>query len=325
MQCARLNHFVRFNPNGTVSRCGHMDRAPKFDSLSSMDSSQWLADINDMFAKDVWPAECKRCQQTEAVSQTSIRINANNFHKQQTKQDYLCVGGVLDNICNSACQFCSANLSTKIGSLESKKYITIDNSAKFWQLPLDRIVHLDINGGEPSASKNYKYILSNLPSNVRSVRLNTNCSSVLTELIDVVNKGVHVTVTVSFDGIGKVHDYVRWPITYDKFLKNLMEYKSMPVELNLWTTVNALNIGNFGSILLFAKENNFDHSWALLQTPDPLNVKYKNWLTEAATVPEFLKSSVATEKDNTAELKEFLSEQDAKRNISFRDFYKVEV
>jgi len=323
MQCARLNHFVRFNPNGTVSRCGHMIRPPKFNSLSDMDSSKWMEEINEQFANDTWPAECKRCQQTESINKSSIRINANTFHDKQTKSDYLCVGGVLDNICNSACQFCSADLSTKIGSLESKNYIMIDNSNSFWQLPLDRIVHLDINGGEPSASKNYKYLLNNLPVNVRSIRVNTNCSSVLTELADIAERGIDVTVTVSFDGIGKVHDYVRWPISYDKFLKNLMQYKSMPINLNLWTTVNALNIGNFGDILAFVEENNFDHSWALLQTPDPLNVKYKNWLTESAYVAGALKTEVAVGEDNTAELRNFLAQQDAKRKIKFGDFYEV--
>ena len=323
MQCARLNHFVRFNPNGTVSRCGHMDRPPKFNSLAEMDSSKWMSDINEMFDNNVWPEECKRCQQTESINNTSIRINANEFHDKQIKPDYLCVGGVLDNICNSACQFCNAELSTKIGSLESKNYIMIDNSNSFWQLPLDRIVHLDINGGEPSASKNYKYLLNNLPANVRSIRVNTNCSSVLTELSDIAERGIDVTVTVSFDGIGKVHDYIRWPIPYNKFIKNLMQYKSMPINLNLWTTVNALNIGNFNSILAFVKENDFNHSWALLQTPDPLNVKYSNWLTNSAEVDDVLRTQVAVEKDNTAELREFLAMQDANRKINFGDFYEI--
>lgn len=322
MQCARLNHFVRFNPDGTVSRCGHMHKPPRFNSLEELDSSEWLKNIKNAFDNNSWPVECDRCRQTEVINQTSIRLNSNKIHKEQIKNDYLYVGGVLDNICNSACQFCNDSLSTKIGSLKGKNYPIVDNSNKFWKLPLDRIVHLDLNGGEPSASKNYKDIITNLPPNIKSIRLNTNCSKVLYELETLVEKGIDVTVTVSFDGIDLIHDYIRWPIPYDKFLKNLMVYKSMPVNLNLWTTVNALNISNFKEIQKFVNDNNFDHAWALLSEPDQLNVKYKNWLTESADVPESLKNVVAVERDNSLDLIEFLKHQDSLRQIDYKEYLK---
>ena len=141
MYCPRLDHFVRFNPNGTVSRCGHMVNPPEFDTVEQMDSSKWLSNIKSN--PDTWPKECVRCQQTEQINHTSIRLNAVKFDKTQTRSDYLTVGGVLDNICNSACQSCNQNLSTKIGSLISSDYPMIDNSTAFWQLPLDRVVHLE--------------------------------------------------------------------------------------------------------------------------------------------------------------------------------------
>jgi sulfatase maturation enzyme AslB (radical SAM superfamily) len=102
----------------------------------------------------------------------------------------------------------------------------IDNSTAFWQLPLERVVHLDINGGEPSASKNYRNILKNIPPAVASVRINTNCSMVIPEIQQLVERGVHVTVTVSLDGIGRVHDYVRWPIKWENFERNLIYTKT---------------------------------------------------------------------------------------------------
>ena len=223
MYCPRLDHFVRFNHNGTVSRCGHMVDAPEFNTLEEMDSSLWLLTVKKEFAKDQWPEECLRCQQTELENKSSIRLNAINFDKLQTKKDYLSVGGVLDNICNSACLTCNEQLSTMIGGLINKTYSIVDNSSKFWSLPLERVVHLDINGGEPSASKNYKHILANLPPDIRSIRVNTNCALILDELEDLVKRGIQVTVTVSIDGIGNVYEYVRWPVKWDKFYSNLMK------------------------------------------------------------------------------------------------------
>ena len=287
MYCPRLDHFVRFNHNGTVSRCGHMIAiSPEFNSLEEMESSPWLATIKKEFANDQWPRECVRCQQTELENKSSIRLNAIKFDKLQTKKDYLSVGGVLDNICNSACLTCDENHSTLIGGLKSKTYNIVDNSNKFWSLPLDRVVHLDINGGEPSYSKNYKHILANLPLGIKSVRLNTNCSTVLEELIPLTERGVQVTVTVSLDGIGAVHDFVRWPIKWEKFYKNLMAYKAMPVKLNTWTTVSILNVDDLPNIISFAQQHDIDHSYAYLKDPVELDVKNKGTPASLAYIQE---------------------------------------
>lgn len=273
MRCPRLDHFVRFNPNGTVSRCGHMVAPAQFDTLTDMDSSVWLRKVREKFDQDLWPNECQRCEQTESINGTSIRLNAIEFDQQQTQADYLTVGGVLDNVCNSACLTCNEDHSTKIGSLISRQYKIVNNTNRFWDLPQDRIVHLDINGGEPSASKNYKQVLANLPHNVKSVRLNTNCSTVLDELLPLIERGIDVTVTVSLDGIGSVHDFVRWPIKWDTFYKNLMTYKSMPVKLNLWTTVSVLNTDDLLNIVAFAREHGINHSYAYLKQPSELAIE----------------------------------------------------
>jgi MoaA/NifB/PqqE/SkfB family radical SAM enzyme len=222
--------------------------------------------------------------ETEQLNGTSIRFNALKFDKLQRQSDYLSVGGVLDNVCNSACITCDENHSTLIGGLKSKNYPIIDNSNKFWGLPLDRVVHLDISGGEPSHSRNYKYILANLPKSIKSVRLNTNCSTVLEELWDLCRQGIHVTVTVSLDGIGPVHDLVRWPIKWDKFYSNLQRYMKMPITLNTWTTVSALNVDDLPNILEFVKLHNLDHSYAYLKEPMELAVENKNTVESIAYI-----------------------------------------
>lgn len=312
MHCPRLDHFVRFNPNGTVSRCGHMVNAPQFDSLLDMDFSKWLGIVKKQFEQDLWPRECIRCKQTEAQGQGSIRLNAIEFDKSQTQLDYLTVGGVLDNVCNSACLTCNEQLSTKIGSLRTKTYPIVDNTNRFWALPQERIVHLDINGGEPSASKNYKQILTNLPKNVKSVRVNTNGSLIIHELEEIVARGIKVTVTVSLDGIGPVHDCVRWPIKWDKFYSNLQKYQAMSLtELNTWTTVSALNIGDFENILNFVKQHKLLHSYALLNYPEVLNVKYANSLT--LPYQEVISGYVAVDRNNQEELDQYLLAQNRLR------------
>lgn len=269
MYCPRLDHFVRFNPNGTVSRCGHMVNAPQFVSLADMEASSWLANTKELMKFDQWPKECIRCHETEP---DSIRMYATELDSVTEQTDYLQVGGVLDNLCNAACQTCNQNLSSRIGSLNGPGFPIVNNLEQFCNLPQERIAHLDINGGEPAYSKNYKKILSNLPPNLKTLRLNTNCSTVLTELVDIANRGIEVTVTVSCDGIGSVHDFVRWPIPWQDFYRNLMTYKTMPVQLNLWTTVSVLNVNDLPNIQKFAQEHGIDHSYAYLKTPFELSV-----------------------------------------------------
>ena len=276
MQCPRLDHFVRFNPNGTVSTCGHMIGAAQFDSLEQMRESRWLRKKKEQFEQDIWPAECVRCQEVEADNPSSVRIHALALDALETDPDYLQVGGVLDNICNAACLTCSPECSTRIGALSRKTFSIVDNSNRFWDLPQERIRHLDINGGEPSYSKNYRRLLKNLPPNLKTLRLNTNANVVLEELADVAARGIDVTVTVSCDGIGAVHEQVRWPIPWQTFYQNLMTYKSMPVRLNLWTTVSVLNLHDLPNIQKFAEEHEIDHGYAYLKEPRELDVNNKN-------------------------------------------------
>jgi sulfatase maturation enzyme AslB (radical SAM superfamily) len=99
---------------------------------------------------------------------------------------------------------------------------------------------------------------------------------VLNELVAIAQSGIDVTVTVSCDGIGPVHEFMRWPIKWNTFYKNLMVYKTMPVTLNLWTTVSILNVEDLPNIQAFAREHGIDHSYAYLEEPAILNVNNKD-------------------------------------------------
>jgi len=243
------------------------------------------------------------------------------------RKDYLIVGGVLDNVCNSACQSCNAGLSTKIGSLESKKdFPRVDNYEVFKKLPQERIIEFDVNGGEPTASKNYKKILKTLPDNVKIVRMNTNGSRMISELEDVLKRNIMVIVTMSLDGIGSVHDYTRWPIKWTDYKKTVDAYKKLQgkyklLQLDFWTTVSCLNIKNLPEIINFAKNKNIPHDWAFLNKPSVLNIRYKNRFTTLAK--HMSPKEIAVEEDNSEQLELFIKRQDALRNISVDDYFNL--
>ena len=328
MYCPRLDHFVRLNQDGSVGKCGHMVNAKGFESFKELEHSEWMKGIRDTMSQDKWPDECTRCQQSEKVRGESIRTNSITRHKMlhPIRKDYLIVGGVLDNVCNSACQSCNAGLSTKIGSLESKNYPRVDNFEVFKKLPQERIIEFDVNGGEPTASKNYKKILKTLPENVKIVRMNTNGSRMISELEDVLKRNIMVIVTMSLDGIGSVHDYTRWPIKWTDYKKTVDAYKKLQekyklLQLDFWTTVSCLNIKNLPEIINFAKNKNIPHDWAFLNNPSVLNIRYKNRFTTLAK--HMSPKEIAVEEDNNEQLELFIKRQDALRNISVDDYFNL--
>ena len=325
MHCPRIDHFIRLNKNGTVGKCGHMINAKGFDSYESLEKSDWMANIRKTIDQGQWPMECFRCQRSEKTKGESIRTNSINRHKMlhPIMSDYLIVGGVLDNVCNSACQSCNAGLSTKIGSLESKDYPRVDNYDVFKKLPHERIIEFDVNGGEPTASKNYKKILKALPHNVKIVRMNTNGSRMIPELEEVLKRKIMVIVTLSLDGIGDVHDYVRWPIKWKNYEKTVSAYQELQkkyklLQIDFWTTVSCLNINILPDIINFARDKNIPHDWAFLEQPSVLNVKYSNKFTSRAK--HISPNQIATDEDNNIELEAFIQRQDRLRNISVKDY-----
>lgn len=276
---------------------------------------------------------------TENVSSSSIRLDMIERDKilRAVNKNYFIVGGVLDNICNSACQSCNSQLSTKIGSLESINYFKINNYEKFFQIPQDRIVELDINGGEPTASPNYKRLLRRLPKSVKIVRLNTNVSRLTPEVVDLLQKGTRVIVTMSFDGVESIHNYVRWPILWNDYKENVFRYldlrKKFPnLRLNMWTTVSSLNVGNMEEILEFAKDNAIDHSYGFCLRPSELDIRYQNKLTIDAKAQldgsqnkllRAISKKCAIMSQNSDQIKEFIRRQDTIRDIRFEDYFNL--
>ena len=133
-----------------------------------------------------------------------------------------------------------------------------------------------------------------------------------------------VIVTLSFDGMGDVHDYTRWPIKWSNYEKTLEKYKSLQqtyrlLQLDMWTTVSCFNVETLPDIQQFARQMNVPHDWAFLKNPNVLDVKYKNVFTERAK--HILPNDIAVAEDNQSELDEFIARQDRLRNINVKDYF----
>lgn len=329
MFCPRLKHNIRLSEKSGFQVCGHMVNPPIFDTVENLKNSVWLKNLSDQFLNNQWPDECVRCQEIENIDQKSVRQHAIEAHQKyfMLNPDYLFVTGLLDNVCNSACISCSKHCSTYIGKL-TNDVIKINNSSKFEQIPIDKILVFEITGGEPTHSKLYKEKLMSL-TDVRYVRINTNASKFMTEIVSLLERNIDVTVTLSIDGVGSVFEYVRWPLKWTTTLTVIEKYKNLQkrfknLKVNIWTTVSVLNINDFENIKKFSNQMNIPMSYGLLHTPVELNIKYKNNFTLAAkqSLSEF-ENLLAIDDDNSLLLHTFIEQQDQIRNISIDNFIKL--
>lgn len=326
MYCPRLTHFRRIMPDGQIGLCGHMVDGKKFKNFDALEKSTWLFNVADSMKQDQWPIECRRCRDEEDIGHKSMRMNAIDRHSilSKMRDDYLIIGGVLDNICNAACQFCNENLSTKIGSLlHGKDYKLFQNVEAFKSLPQDRILELDINGGEPSNSPNYAALLRNPPVNVRIIRINTNASRYMDEIESLLDKKIKVIVTMSLDGTGQVYEYARWPLRWNTFTKVVDQYRALRdrntlLSLDFWSSVSSYTVGDLSNIRSYAQSVEVDLSIGFIKDPAALDVTYSNFLT----IPHRqLGMNIATREDNTKDLMDYLQLQDSLRGTNYEDCY----
>lgn len=347
MHCPRLDHFAKilphdYKPNQTaVMSCCVMTDAPLFDSYDEMIGSEWFTQTKKLFFDDKWPVECVRCKQQEEIGLVSDRLQWIDFHQYLLKDhgpDYLMVSMMLDNVCNTACQFCSPHISSKLASIQNSPLKIRQVGSYEEKLPLSRITQIDLEGGEPSNSKNVKSLLGNLPHRVKTLKMYTNARTFLDELVPLAEKNIELQISISLDGIGPVQEYLRWPTQWNEFCQALEKYKKLQeqfpklVNLCFKTTLCALNINDIPNIIEYAKSQDIVHSMSQLAYPSVLHISAINHYTVRAkekllsSDDETLKKlalGMAVNNANQQQIDEFIANQDRIRKISIKNYISI--
>lgn len=318
-----------------------MASPPRFKTVAELEASAWNKMMIDELENNSWPTECVRCQQAEQAGFDSVRVISNKQHDTLTKihKDYLVVDVVVDTICNAACPICSADLSSTIAKLEGIPINPFDGISILETIPRDRIVQLDILGGEPGASKRSQQLLQSLADFplLQKIHISTNGSMQIKEIERLLENGVHVDLVISMDGTEQVFEYCRFPLEWNKFAKNVKHYKQLQkkysnLSLLLWSSISALCVSDLPNMLEFAHSLEIPFNGAPIQFPEVISIGKTNHLTSNAK--EILTNSkyhfanklaplVAVEsKDSSNELEHFLTNNDAIRKINYRNFIK---
>ena len=302
------------------------------------------------------PSACYKCWQVESAGGTSKRLNDNYvFREHKFDIDYndtatskiVNLDIKLGNKCNLACRICSSRCSStwsKYDSAVNVEFNWLDNeSSNFWSdiIAVSRDVrYITFAGGEPLLDKTHRKLLQyfidkNLNKDI-VLHYNTNGTVFADFLFDYWDQFKTVELSFSIDNIGKQFEYERYGIPWDTVNSNIGKYVSnSKYILNLYSTINALNLANSFSLYKYAEDLNIDITFQLLENPKflsicnlPKSIKYsiRDKLLQVDD-KDFIKmiqpfiSIMLQSKIQPVDIVNSLSVQDRLRKQKFSDYY----
>ena len=187
-----------------------------------------------------------------------------------------------DNKCNLACIMCGPRNST-LWQRELNQ--TISKSAVPWsQEQVLRAKKIYMAGGEPLIIDSFIELLQEIAKidQQPEVVINTNLTSLSEDVQSTLSKLHQLTLTVSVDAYGAVNEYHRWPLKWEKFVRNLEWARSIKCSILFNTVVDAVSILGIPKLI---EIESFADYWDLDILTDPLELSVIN-------LPDSVKSKV---------------------------------
>jgi hypothetical protein len=187
-----------------------------------------------------------------------------------------------DNKCNLACISCDEHSSSlwakELKITQHKKIVNVDIE----KISASKKIYLA--GGEPLIIEDFVRLIEILAAQDTQPELviNTNLTSISDRLKTALVKIKNLTLTVSVDAFGSVNEYHRYPLRWNKFMRNLEWVRanvSCTVLFNsVVDAVTVINISNLVDIEKYADQWNLSiltHPAALQICNLPENLKLK--------------------------------------------------
>jgi MoaA/NifB/PqqE/SkfB family radical SAM enzyme len=185
-------------------------------------------------------------------------------------------------VCDAKCQMCHNWMhGNRRGDLTADQIEPLLRDP-FWHA----IENLNISGGEPTTRKDLPEIIETFQRHLprlRKIGINTTGLSphlaipLLTRIVtSAADKGILVSVRVSLDGIGEVHDRVRGVAGgFQRACKTIDALQALAAahrnaQFGLATTIYAANIEDAGNVLAWARERRLDVVFNMLRFTDSM-------------------------------------------------------
>lgn len=367
--CALPFRGMQIYTDGTLKPCcmySQHDHVGKLYDISEY--TEWwtagLTDLRNNFVNQKIPKSCSLCFNKE-FQNSGVRVNVNNwlvnnqvdYNTSQTPEHLDITFG---NVCNLKCIMCSSLSSSRVETeyqQHKSKYNQIGITQpimpklhKWWEDPkiLDNVLqiisrarYVNFSGGEPLLTTQLIDMLKVIPKNCQ-VEINTNLTKLTDEHIDCLNKFDLARISISLDGIGQHHEYIRHESNWNVIKNNidrLFSAKIKNLEIAFSYILQHTSIYTFPDFWHYMK--NFDNVIRISEVvpntikknlmtinsvhPDDVR-KFKKWLISnpnrySQTLETWL-DNYKFDSNSLEEFKQYVATLDQIRGCNFKETFQ---
>lgn len=257
-----------------------------------------IAQVKQQMIDGVRPDACHKCWKLEDLGLQSDRQIKNSMLDYYSNTDITVLYNQAKNnqasvvsykidtstTCNSTCVTCGPVSSTAWRSLESKRSAMtfnrtmpskraalITKSAATALINFETAISINFRGGEPLLSKTNFFILEQLIANKNTdcfIAFTTNGSIIPSEYqISLLKQFKNLNFNLSIDGIGKVFEYLRYPLSWEAMLTTIEFCKQMQISVSASYTVSNLNVMYHTETTQWFKDNSIPYINNIVHSP----------------------------------------------------------
>lgn len=312
-----------------------------------------ITQVRQRMLDGIRPVACDTCWKLEDIGIPSDRQLKNNMLDYYTDRDISklyqqakdgknsIVSYKIDTsaICNATCVTCGPSLSSAWQQLKrkNKKAVfnikqSMDESTVAKLINYNTAVSINFRGGEPLLSKTNFVVLEQLIKHNNTdcfVSFTTNGSIRPDDYqLSLLKQFKNLDFNFSIDGVGKVFEYMRYPLTWHKLLENIDFCKQYHIPISVSYTISNLNILYHRETTQWFKDHNINYINNIVVTPRhfrpgalPQQIKLKIIeLTQSQEIGNFLKNHASTDIQDYNRLLAAIREQDSWKGISITDY-----
>lgn len=242
-------------------------------SINEYWTSEELDKVKQEMLDDKRPIQCRKCWLAEDSGIKSLRQSANaerlekyknSIHQNKPRQIKFDVGFE----CNLACRMCLPHLSsgvhkvwTALGKSNIKTVAKIDTYDYIIE-NAGSIDFIDIIGGEPFFHKRTKKLLSSLVETNDNEHIKiyavTNATRLDSDILGLLKKFKDVTLSISLDAVGELHEYIRPGSNWSIIENNLKLLREANISLQITPCISVLNILHMQDLKRWCQDNDYN-------------------------------------------------------------------
>jgi sulfatase maturation enzyme AslB (radical SAM superfamily) len=232
------------------------------------------------FSNNKKPEPCIKCWKNEELDIKSKRQFSNEFldyklntdlaklefNAHDNKSNIVMYQISASNLCNGACVTCNSTGSTAWAKYEEKMGVKSNKLMKSSIIDINYQTAKSIifTGGEPL----FDPLVFNILSNLIEVN-NTDCFisfvtngsvSLSNKHEEILNKFSAINFCISIDGTGRVFEYLRFPLKWNKLLENLSYFRTITNNISVSYTISNISAIYKDDTITWFKDQNLPYA-----------------------------------------------------------------